>query len=277
MKKTVLYLLLLLTFPVIAYAAEGQPFKALQEQIDQTNTKLNSIQLTPGPQGPQGPAGPKGDTGAPGPAGATGGTGATGPAGSAGPTGATGAAGAAGPAGPAGPIGPAGVQGPQGIKGDKGDQGIQGIPGPAGATGPKGDKGATGATGATGPQGQAGVGWDISKIYIRTCLNHNLCECDATTHAILGGGADCPPDSHLVYSRPTPTNEEQQFLPYFSAQCAKYLPHTITDINLIPHSGVSVFVLIDSWYYTFIAGSLGHIESSVPVVCSAVTAVCIRP
>jgi hypothetical protein len=109
MKKTVLFLLLILAFPVVAFGAEGQPFKALQEQINQLNTliinlqtQVNNIQLIPGPQGPAGPAGAKGDIGPAGPIGATGATGATGPAGPQGLQGLQGLKGDIGPAGPAG-------------------------------------------------------------------------------------------------------------------------------------------------------------------------------
>jgi hypothetical protein len=61
MKKTVLFLIaLVLCIPVIAFAANGQPFQDLQSQIDQLKIQLQNIQLTPGPQGPAGPAGPAG-------------------------------------------------------------------------------------------------------------------------------------------------------------------------------------------------------------------------
>jgi hypothetical protein len=78
MKKIVLIsIALALCIPVITFAADvtrksdgkvpGTPFQNLQRQIDQLNTKLNNIQLTPGPQGPQGPAGPVGPAGPQGP------------------------------------------------------------------------------------------------------------------------------------------------------------------------------------------------------------------
>jgi len=65
MKKTVLLLIgVVIGIPVIAFAANGQPFQDLQNQIqnlqnqvNQLNTKLQDIQLTPGPPGPAGPPG----------------------------------------------------------------------------------------------------------------------------------------------------------------------------------------------------------------------------
>lgn len=137
MIKTALVLIFIVLFvPVVAFGAEGQPFKALQEQIDQLKIQLQNIQLTPGPQGPPGPAGPAGATGATGP------VGAIGPMGPAGPTGATGPQGLPGPQGPPGPAGP------------KGDTGATGAPGAVGTTG------ATGATGATGGLRARGVSKD---------------------------------------------------------------------------------------------------------------------
>jgi len=57
---------LVLCIPVITFAANGQPFQALQSQIDQLKNTLQNIQLAPGPQGP---AGEKGATGLAGAAG----------------------------------------------------------------------------------------------------------------------------------------------------------------------------------------------------------------
>jgi hypothetical protein len=89
-KKMVLTLAaLVLCVPVIAYAAEGQPFKALQQQIDELKQQLQNIQLTPGPQGPAGPAGPTGATGGTGAIGATGPQGLKGDTGPQGPPGVT--------------------------------------------------------------------------------------------------------------------------------------------------------------------------------------------
>jgi len=41
----------------------GQPFQALQEQIDELRQQLEAIQLIPGPEGPQGPQGEQGPQG----------------------------------------------------------------------------------------------------------------------------------------------------------------------------------------------------------------------
>jgi hypothetical protein len=108
MKKTVVVLIaLVFCIPVITFAADvsltsdgkvpGTPFQNLQSEINQLNTKLSNIQLTPGPQGPQGPTGP------------TGATGQAGPKGDPGPAGPAGAIGAMGPSGPAGPAGAASI------------------------------------------------------------------------------------------------------------------------------------------------------------------------
>jgi len=53
-KKVLVLVVLVLLLPVVAYAAEGQPFKALQQQIDELKQQLQNIQLIPGPQGPVG-------------------------------------------------------------------------------------------------------------------------------------------------------------------------------------------------------------------------------
>jgi hypothetical protein len=104
MIKTALVLIFIVLFiPVVAFGAEGQPFKALQEQIDQLKIQLQNIQLTPGPPGPPGPAGARG------PAGPTGAIGPVGPIGSTGPTGTTGLTGATGVMGLTGPQGLPGV------------------------------------------------------------------------------------------------------------------------------------------------------------------------
>ena len=81
------------------FTALQQQIMALQQQLDQLKSNLNTIQLTPGQQGPAGPTGP---------------VGAQGPAGPAGPEGAQ------GPQGPQGPAGPAGIQGAQGPSGLEG-------------------------------------------------------------------------------------------------------------------------------------------------------------
>jgi hypothetical protein len=71
MIKTALVLIFIVLFiPVVVFGAEGQPFKALQEQIDQLKTELQSIQtqlqniqLTPGPPGATGATGATGAAG----------------------------------------------------------------------------------------------------------------------------------------------------------------------------------------------------------------------
>lgn len=105
---------------------------ATNESVD---SKIEAIELTPGPKGDKGDAftyndftaeqlaalkGEKGDKG------------------------------------DTGDIGPQGPAGEKGDKGDTGEQGPQGIQGPAGADGAKGDKGDKGNTGETGPQGPQG-------------------------------------------------------------------------------------------------------------------------
>jgi hypothetical protein len=67
------------TLPSTSPLPAGKPYESiwtllldLQKQITTLTTKVNTIQLTPGPQGPQGPTGPKGDTGAQGPQGPAG-------------------------------------------------------------------------------------------------------------------------------------------------------------------------------------------------------------
>ena len=102
---------------------------ATNESVD---SKIEAIELTPGPKGDKGDAftyndftaeqlaalkGDKGDTGE---------------------------------------VGPQGPTGEKGDKGDTGEQGPQGIQGPAGADGAKGEKGDKGDTGETGPQGPQG-------------------------------------------------------------------------------------------------------------------------
>jgi hypothetical protein len=92
-----------LLVPTVALGAEGQPFKALQDQIDQLKIQLQNIQLTPGPPGATGPAGPMG------------------------PVGPQGMQGPAGPKGETGEQGPQGIQGKQGVRGEIGPQGPAGV------------------------------------------------------------------------------------------------------------------------------------------------------
>ena len=84
--------------------AQGRPFDELQNQVDDLQTQIDTVELTPGPQGEQGTQGVQGPTGSPGL------NGETGPAG---PQGETGLAGPSGPVGPRGPAG--GVAGVPGI------------------------------------------------------------------------------------------------------------------------------------------------------------------
>jgi hypothetical protein len=59
----------------------GQPFQALQLQIDDLKQQLEAIELVPGPPGPQGPIGPQGLQGEQGPQGLQGEQGPQGPQG----------------------------------------------------------------------------------------------------------------------------------------------------------------------------------------------------
>lgn len=93
---------------------------AHQVAISGLNARIDTIELTPGPEGPQGergpvgPAGAKGDRGDTGPAGAKGDTGTTGPRGETGATGTAGATGQTGPKGDRGDVGPQGATGASG-------------------------------------------------------------------------------------------------------------------------------------------------------------------
>lgn len=135
---------------------------ATNESVD---SKIEAIELTPGPKGDKGDAftyddftaeqlaalkgekGDKGDTGDVGPQGPAGEKGDIGPQGIQGPAGADGAKGDKGDKGDTGETGP---QGPQGEPGPKGD------PGEVGPAGEKGDKGDPGDIGPQGPQGETG-------------------------------------------------------------------------------------------------------------------------
>lgn len=163
----------------------------IEQGISGVNQKIDTIELTPGPQGPkgdpflysdftpeqleglrgpqgeQGVQGPKGDAGEQGPKGDKG---DQGPQGEQGPKGDTGDTGPKGDIGPQGPKGEQGDIGPQGDKGDKGDKGdtgndgytpIKGIDYFDGAKGDKGDKGEKGDTGDQGPQGEQGIQGEI--------------------------------------------------------------------------------------------------------------------
>ncbi len=170
--------------PTTTGQTSGKIYQYIDGEIQNLQTQIDTIELTPGPQGPAGadgatgPAGPQGDQGIQGlagPQGETGATGATGATGPAGPqgeqgiqglTGSAGADGATGPIGPIGPIGLTGATGPAGPTGPTGPAGPQGLPGADGlagvdgATGPIGPIGPIGLTGDTGPQGPIGLTGD---------------------------------------------------------------------------------------------------------------------
>ena len=159
----------------------------IEQGISGVNQKIDTIELTPGPQGPkgdpfvysdftpeqleglrgpqgvQGPQGPKGDTGEQGPQGLQGEQGPQGLQGEQGPKGdkgdtgeqgPKGDTGATGPKGDTGEQGPQGIQGEQGIQGPKGDKGDPGEQGIQGEQGPKGDKGEDGLTTAISVNGE---------------------------------------------------------------------------------------------------------------------------
>lgn len=129
----------------IAYTpSSGNTGTTVQSGLDQTATRVSTLEArapVPGPEGPAGPQGPAGPTGATGPIGPAGADGAIGPQG---PTGATGATGPIGPMGPMGIAGPPGPIGAIGATGPAGAQGPAGAPGPIGPAGPKGDVGPAG-------------------------------------------------------------------------------------------------------------------------------------
>ena len=116
----------------------------LESDITNLSTRIDEIELLPGPQGPAGPQGPQGERGL------------QGEQGSQGEQGLQGVQGPQGPKGDKGDTGPQGIQGetgPQGVQGPQGAQGLQGIQGPQG---PTGETGPTGATGPRGPKGNKG-------------------------------------------------------------------------------------------------------------------------
>lgn len=158
--------------PVGAMAAsQGQPFKDVQNQINDLQQQMNTIELTPGPQGPQGEPGPVGPQG---------------PKGDTGPQGATGSV---GPQGPQGAQGPRGDSGPQGVPGPKGDTGPQGLAGPMG---PKGETGPQGPQGETGPQGPAGTSPDLTPLLDRLqYLEDRLANSDLDNDGYTPNTGDC--------------------------------------------------------------------------------------
>ena len=132
----------------------------IEQGISGVNQKIDTIELTPGPQGPKGDPflysdftpeqleglrGPQGEQGIQGPQGLQG---------EQGPKGDTGEQGPQGIQGEQGIQGPQGLQGEQGPKGDTGEQGPQGLQGEQGIQGPKGDKGEDGLTTAISVNGE---------------------------------------------------------------------------------------------------------------------------
>ena len=129
----------------------------IEQGISGVNQKIDTIELTPGPQGPKGDPfvysdftpeqleGLRGPQGEQGPKGDKGDTGEQGP---------QGIQGEQGEQGIQGPKGEQGIQGPKGDKGDTGEQGPQGIQGEQGIQGPKGDKGEDGLTTAISVNGE---------------------------------------------------------------------------------------------------------------------------
>ena len=137
---------------------------ATNESVD---SKIEAIELTPGPKGdkgdpftyedftaeqlaalvgPQGPAGEKGEQGPQGIQGKQGPAGADGAKGDKGDTGDPGEVGPQGPKGDKGDTGEAGPKGDTGERGPQGEIGPQGPEGPQGEQGPAGEKGTDGYT-----------------------------------------------------------------------------------------------------------------------------------
>ena len=140
--------------------AQGNPFDALQGQVDGLQQQINTIETTPGPQGdtgPQGETGPQGPQGDAGPQGPQGDIGPQGPQGDTGAQGLQGDAGPQGDTGPQGDVGPQGPQGDTGLQGPQGDTGLQGLQGDTGPQGPEGPQGPAGADGADGADGANGL------------------------------------------------------------------------------------------------------------------------
>ena len=165
----------------------------IEQGISGVNQKIDTIELTPGPQGPKGDPfvysdftpeqleglrGPQGEQGPQGLQGEQGPKGDKGDTGEQGLQGIQGEQGPKGDKGDTGEQGPQGIQGEQGPKGDKGDpfvysdftpeqleglrgpqgiQGEQGIQGPQGLQGEQGIQGPKGDTGERGPKGENGL------------------------------------------------------------------------------------------------------------------------
>ena len=117
------------------YNDVGGAFAAVDDALDDLQTQIDDIELTPGPQGPAGADGEDGADGAAGP---------QGPAGEDGEDGAV---------GPQGPQGPAGEDGSDGIDGQDGQDGEDGIDGQDGRDGVDGRDGIDGQDGEDGEDG----------------------------------------------------------------------------------------------------------------------------
>ena len=120
----------------------------IEQGISGVNQKIDTIELTPGPQGPKGDPFVYSDFTPEQLEGLRGPQGAQGPQGPKGDTGEQGPQGLQGEQGIQGPKGDTGEQGPKGDKGDTGEQGLQG------EQGPKGDKGEDGLTTAISVNGE---------------------------------------------------------------------------------------------------------------------------
>ena len=133
-----------------------------------TDSQIDSLSLTQGPQGIQGEAGLDGQDGAQGIQGIQGEKGDQGEAGEQGSQGSQGLKGDQGEAGSQGPQGEQGIQGIQGVQGEQGTEGTQGIQGEQGLVGSQGlqgEKGDKGDQGIQGLTGQDGTSFSIAKIY----------------------------------------------------------------------------------------------------------------
>ena len=122
----------------------------IEKRVSEIDSKINNINLIPGPtgqRGEQGIQGIKGDRGKEGPNGIKG---------NVGEPGVQGIMGKEGPVGPTGNEGPRGIQGIQGIHGIKGNMGIIGEKGETGYVGEKGETGSVGEKGETGYVGEKG-------------------------------------------------------------------------------------------------------------------------
>ena len=127
---------------------------ATNESVD---SKIEAIELTPGPKGDKGDPFTYNDFTAEQLAALKGEKGDKGDTGDVGPQGPAGEKGDIGPQGIQGEVGPAGEKGAKGDKGDTGETGPKGDPGEVGPQGPKGDPGDIGPQGEIGPAGPKGA------------------------------------------------------------------------------------------------------------------------